>query len=147
MKVRIKKLESTAVIPVYAKAGDAGLDLTATSKSFDTFGNVVFGTGLSIEIPRGYVGLLFPRSSISKYGIVMSNSVGVIDSGYRGELMVKYKPTPHYKDRIAEVPFEYDLGDKVAQLVIMPIPIIELEEVGELTTSERGTGGFGSTGA
>jgi dUTP pyrophosphatase len=147
MKVRIKKIVSSAVVPQYAKAGDAGLDLVATSKGEDEFGNMVYGTGLSIEIPRGYAGFLFPRSSISKYGLVLSNSIGLIDSGYRGELIVKFKPTPHYSGRKPEFPFEYEVGEKVAQLVLMPVPIIELEELleGELSATDRGTGGFGST--
>lgn len=80
MKVRIKKLSEKAVIPSYSTAGDAGLDLTATSKEFDEHGNVVYGTSLAIEIPYGYVGLLFPRSSNAKYDLLNTNSVGVIDS-------------------------------------------------------------------
>src|SRR5690606_10497369 len=91
MKVKIKRLHPQAVIPSYAKPGDAGMDLTATSKSYDENGNVVYGTGLAFEIPEGYVGLLFPRSSNSKTDLILSNSVGVLDSGYRGEVMFKFK--------------------------------------------------------
>ena len=91
MKVRIKKLHENAVIPSYAKPGDAGLDLTATSKSYDRHHNVVYGTGLAFEIPEGYVGLLFPRSSNFRYNVLLTNSVGVLDSGYRGEVMFKYR--------------------------------------------------------
>lgn len=80
MKVKIKKLSPNAVIPQYAKQGDAGLDLTATSKEYDEHGNVVYGTSLAIEIPPGYVGLLFPRSSNAKYDLLNTNAVGVIDS-------------------------------------------------------------------
>ena len=76
MIVKIKKLNPSAVIPKYAKEGDAGLDLIATSKSFDELGNIVYGFGLAIEIPLGHVGLLFPRSSISKYTLSLTNSVG-----------------------------------------------------------------------
>ena len=94
MKVKIKRLSDKAVIPTYAKDGDAGMDLVATSKSYDENGNVVFGTSLAFEIPKGYVGLLFPRSRNAKMDLLLSNSVGVIDSGYRGEVMMKYKKMP-----------------------------------------------------
>lgn len=80
MKVKIKKLNENAVIPQYAKPGDAGMDLTATSKYFDEYGNICYGTGLAFEIPQGYVGLVFPRSSCSKQQLVLANAVGVIDS-------------------------------------------------------------------
>ncbi len=91
MKVKIKKLHKNAIIPQYAKSGDAGMDLVATSKSYDKHGNVVYGTGLAFEIPKGFVGLLFPRSSNAKKDLLLSNSVGVLDSGYRGEVMFKFK--------------------------------------------------------
>ena len=80
MKVKIKKLCENAVIPSYAKPGDAGMDLVATSRMFDKYGNVEYGTGLAMEIPEGYVGLIFPRSSISKKDLALTNAVGVIDS-------------------------------------------------------------------
>ena len=80
MKVKIKKLNENAVIPSYSKQGDAGMDLVATSKIFDKYGNVEYGTGLAMEIPEGYVGLIFPRSSICKQDLSLSNAVGVIDS-------------------------------------------------------------------
>lgn len=80
LKVKIKKLNENAVIPAYSQYGDAGMDLTATSKSHDDNGNTCYGTGLSFEIPDGYVGLLFPRSSNAKKDLLLSNSVGVIDS-------------------------------------------------------------------
>ena len=89
MKVKIKKLVENAVIPKYAKPGDAGMDLTAISKVYDEFGNTVYGTGLSIEIPENHVGLLFPRSSIANNVKVLTNSVGVLDSGYRCEIIFK----------------------------------------------------------
>jgi len=148
MKVKIKKLKEEAVIPQYAKEGDAGLDLIATSKEFDNIGNIVYGTGLSIEIPIGYVGLLFPRSSISKYTLSLTNSVGVIDSGYRGEIMCKLKPTAHFTtDTDSTISYDpYQIGDKVCQLIIIPYPSIEFEEVTELSDSARGAGGYGSTG-
>lgn len=137
IELKIKKLHNEAVIPQYAKAGDAGMDLTATEKSYDANGNTVYNLGIALEIPEGFVGLIFPRSSNSKQDLLLSNSVGVIDSGYRGELMVKYK-------RIGLT--EYDEGDRVAQLVIVELPKVTVIEVQELSSSERGEGGFGSTG-
>jgi dUTP pyrophosphatase len=139
MKVRIKKLDPNSVIPSYANAGDAGLDLTAVSKTVDNSGNIVYGTGLAFEIPQGYVGLVFPRSSNAKKDLWLTNSVGVIDSGYRGEVMFKYRPVS-FKER------EYMVGERVGQLIIMPYPYIEFEEADELSESERSTGGYGSSG-
>lgn len=80
LNIRVKKLNENAVIPSYAKPGDAGLDLTATSRSIDSYGNFIYGTGLAFEIPEGYVGLLFPRSSVCKTDSILSNCVGVVDS-------------------------------------------------------------------
>ena len=169
IKVRIKKLHENAVIPQYAKAGDAGLDLTAVQRHFDIYGNAVYHTGLAVEIPEGYVGLLFPRSSVSKVNLSLCNSVGVIDSNYRGEIIVKFKPTLIYEvyddSEFEEDKFEhwdgivvptrefgemshqnYEVGERIAQLIIMPYPKVEFEEVEELTQTERGDGGFGSSG-
>ena len=162
MKVKIKRLIPQAIIPKYAKDGDAGLDLVATSYKFEKPGNFVYGTGLAIEIPKGYVGLIYPRSSISKTSLQLTNSVGVIDSGYRGEITFKFtSDTEYYIDIIDNLPkihgeYEdykegdllpiYKVGDKISQLIIMPYPNIELTEVEELSTTERGTGGYGSTG-
>ena len=154
LKVKIKKLHHDAVIPRYAKPGDAGLDLTAVSRTFDEDGNVVYGTGLAFEIPEGYVGLVFPRSSLSKKDIALSNAVGVIDSGYRGEVTAKFKPTNYfncYEDcgRIVECPHYgsiYGIGERIAQMIILPYPHIEFEEVEELSQTERADGGYGSTG-
>lgn len=141
MQVKVKKLNENAVIPSYAHSSDAGLDLTATSIHHD-YECVIFGTGLAFEIPDGYVGLLFPRSSNRKTDLYLTNSIGVIDSGYRGEVMLSYK------DRdFSEVPLDYyEIGDKVGQLIIIPYPKIELIEAKELSISDRGEGGFGSTG-
>ena len=93
MKIKIKKLHNDAVIPQYAKPGDAGMDLTAVDVSAD-LGYLTYKTGIAIQIPEGHVGLLFPRSSIYKTGQTLSNCVGVIDSGYRGEIMMKFTPSP-----------------------------------------------------
>lgn len=142
MKIKIKKLHPDAVIPTYAKPGDAGMDLTAISEeSIDNNGifYTEYGTGIAVEIPKGYVGLIFPRSSIYKTGLVLSNSVGVIDSGYRGEIKFKFYDNLQMYDN------PYRIGARIGQLIIIPYPEIEFEEVQELETSERGTGGFGST--
>ena len=138
MKVKIKKLHPDAVIPKYAKDGDAGMDLTAVDVVADG-GTLTYKTGLAVEIPRWHVGLLFPRSSVYKTGQSLTNCVGVIDSGYRGELMLKYTLSPYQR--------EYEIGDRVGQLIIMPYPKVEFEEVKELSDTERGDGGYGSTGA
>ena len=139
MKVKVMKLDAGATIPKYAKPGDAGMDLYAVSQKFDDHGNYVFGTGLAMEIPEGHVGLIFPRSSISKTAHSLRNAVGVIDSGYRGEIMMKFDINTHNSP-------VYNVGDRIAQIIIMPYPQIEFEEVFELADSERGSGGFGSTG-
>lgn len=170
MKVKIKKLSENAVIPSYAKNGDAGLDLTATSRVYDEFGNVSYGTGLAFEIPKGYLGLLFPRSSNCKKDLILSNSVGILDNSYRGEVSFKFKPSPVFYDD-AEAPegklgvdslvFDtivfptaenfiptqvYEIGDRIGQLLIIPYPEIEFVESDELSETERGEGGYGSTG-
>lgn len=139
IELKIKKLHSEAVIPQYAKPGDAGLDLVAISEEWNEDNTMVtYGTGLAIEIPEGHVGLIFPRSSISKTTLNLSNSVGVIDSGYRGPIMFKF--------RYLENGDVYEVGDRIGQLVIMEIPKVNIIEVQELSSTERGEGGFGSTG-
>jgi len=140
MKVRIKKLNENAVIPTYAKDGDAGMDLVATRIISNTTFDVSYGTDLAMEIPNGFVGLVFPRSSIRKYELTLSNSVGVIDSGYRGELQATFRK---HKGVASTT---YAVGDRVAQIMIIPYPPIEFDEVAELSDTERGDGGFGSTG-
>lgn len=140
MIVNIKKLNESAVIPQYAHSTDAGLDLVAISVEVDDDGNLVYGTGLAFEIPVGYVGLVFPRSSVSSRSLVMANCVGVIDSGYRGEVTAKFKPIGQYLHN------PYQIGERVAQLVIIPYPHVEFQEVDSLSESDRGTGGYGSTG-
>lgn len=149
MKVKIKKVHPNSVIPKYAKAGDAGLDLTATSKWYDEHGNVCYGTGLAFEIPEGYVGMVFPRSSCTKKSILLGNAVGIIDSGYRGEVSFKFKPSLVLTSGIncnKITPDDYNIGDRVGQIIIMPYPQIEFVEVDELSETERGTGGYGSSG-
>lgn len=147
MQVKIKKLHEGAKVPSYSKEGDAGLDFTAVEISRDNVGNITYHTGLAVEIPQGYVGLLFPRSSISKKQQFLTNCVGVIDSGYRGEIMAKFKPVMGTYDTILDLfeSNEYQVGDRIVQMIILPYPQIEFEEVEELSSSERGHGGFGST--
>jgi dUTP pyrophosphatase len=153
MEVKIKKINANAVIPSYAKAGDAGMDLVATSIISDTPEQITYGMGIALEIPEGFVGLIFPRSSVRKTGLDLSNSVGVIDSGYRGELQATfnkvfggdrfYDETKNTQDTSNDF---YKIGDRIAQIMIIPYPPIEFMEVDELSNSERGEGGFGSTG-
>ena len=142
VKVSIKKLSPDAVIPTYSKEGDAGMDLTAVSKEI-TDDYISYKTGLSFEIPKGYVGLLFPRSSNSKKDLLLTNSVGVIDSGYRGEVELRFKTIPNGK---LENISTYNVGDRVGQIMILPYPKIQFVETDKLSESERGDGGFGSTG-
>ena len=145
MKVNVKKLDSNAVVPTYAKHGDAGMDLTAISKNYDEHGNVCYSTGLAFDIPNGFVGLLFPRSSNTKKDLILGNSVGVIDSGYRGEVVFKFRELLPSERDIEFGAREYEIGDRIGQIVIMPVPQIEFNVVDELSTSDRGVGGFGST--
>jgi dUTP pyrophosphatase len=140
MKINIKKINPNAVTPTYAKVGDAGMDLVATKIISNGTFDVTYGTGLAMEIPEGFVGLVFPRSSIRNTELTLSNSVGVIDSGYRGEIQATFKKT-NGLDSIA-----YRVGDRICQIMIIPHPTIEFEEVNELNNTERGEGGFGSTG-
>lgn len=165
MKIKIKKLVASAVIPSYATDGSAGMDLTATSKWIDNEGNTCYGVGLAFEIPKGYVGLLFPRSSNAKKDLLLSNSVGVLDSDYRGEVTFKFKPTYSI---VNPIPFlwqryicrkkivnidctplhgnEYEVGDRIGQIIIVKHPTIEFVESEELSETIRGNGGYGSTG-
>jgi len=156
MLLRIKKLVPGAVMPKKAHESDAGYDLTAVSRKVDEDGTIVYGTGLAMEIEVGYVGLVFPRSSIANKDIVLSNCVGVIDSGYRGEVMAKFKPSLSFAEfpglpESVHVHMRYEdsykIGDRIAQLVIMKLPDVQMMEVEELGKSERGTGGYGSSGA
>lgn len=140
MKIKIKKINPFAIAPTKAHATDAGFDLYATSKTYDNDNNVVYGCGLAFEIPKGYMGLIFPRSSNAKKSLLLSNSVGVIDAGYRGEVTAKFKRLYPISQN------EYAIGERFAQLIVMPIPTVEFEEAEELSESERGVGGYGSSG-
>ncbi|NPE26432.1 DUF1653 domain-containing protein [Methanococcoides sp. SA1] len=137
IKVKIKRLNDRAVIPKYAYCGDACLDVVAVSKEVrDNY--VEYGTGLAFELPAGYFMLLLPRSSATKSDLILGNSVGVLDSGYRGELVVRFNAIG-LKDY-------YEVGDRIAQIMILPYPRLEFEEVGILSESDRGEGRFGSSG-
>ena len=140
MKVKIKKVHTDAVKPKYAKESDAGMDLVATSIIENTSFQITYGLGIAMEIPDGMVGLVFPRSSIRNTELILSNSVGVIDAGYRGELQATFNKL-NGLDSIA-----YNVGDRIAQIIIVPHPIVQIVEVDELSESKRGIGGFGSTG-
>lgn len=164
VRVRMKKLDPKAVIPSYAKPGDAGMDLTSTSRTIVSSYKedyIEYGTGLAVEIPEGFVGLVFPRSSVSKKELYLANAVGVIDSGYRGEIKLRFKPELFHdgptKEEEDVVHYDlhdgtetylnvYAVGDKVGQLIIMPYPTVLVEEVEEISETDRGAGGFGSTG-
>lgn len=136
MNVKIKRLNDKAILPTKAHATDAGCDLYATSCHYDN-GLIIYGTGIAVEIPEGYVGLVFPRSSIANTHLTLSNSVGVIDSGYRGEIMAKFRKGGTRG---------YHVGERIAQLIIIPYPEVTFEEVDELSNSDRGEGGYGSSG-
>lgn len=144
MEVKFKKLSDKAVLPTKAHKTDAGLDLTCTGieSEVNECGQfiLVYHTGLAMEIPDGYVGLIYPRSSICKKSIMQTNSVSVIDSGYRGEVLVKYRNTSG-----DSIPALYNIGEKIAQLIIMPYPEIEPIFAEDLSESDRGTDGYGSS--
>lgn len=142
MKVKFKKLVASAVSPSQSNPGDAGYDLTATAVTYPSVSNGVYievCTGICLEIPKGYVGLLFPRSSISKTKHFLRNSVGVIDSGYRGEIKLRFS--------VDDSNTCYKVGDRVGQIVFVRLPKVELIESVDLSNSARNEGGFGSSGS
>jgi dUTP pyrophosphatase len=118
------------------------MDLVATSIISETDTQITYGIGLALEIPDGFVGLVFPRSSIRKTRLQLSNSVGVIDSGYRGELQATFNKI----NNNSQSENDYKVGDRIAQIMIIPYPKVIFREVEELSNTERGDGGFGSTG-
>ena len=140
LTVKVKKLEPNAVIPSYSKIGDAGMDLTITTIKENTSFSVSYGFGIAMEIPNGYVGLVFPRSSVRNQDLILSNCVGVIDSGYRGEIQATFKKTNGLDS------LKYNVGERGAQIIILPYPQVTMVESNELSDTERGAGGFGSTG-
>jgi dUTP pyrophosphatase len=157
MIIKVKKTNSTIPTPKYAIEGDAGLDLTAVEVLKSDYKSVIYNTGLAFEIRDGYIGFIYPRSSVRKYDLIMANSVGVVDSNYRGTVQVSFKRTV-----IGSIKYilncillfigfgfnlkEYELGDRICQLIILPYPQIKLKVVEELTETKRGESGHGSTG-
>ena len=143
MKVKIKKLNENAIIPTYGTEYSAGADLYAlldSSVEIAPHETTFIHTGISVEIPEGYCGLIFARSSMgAKRGLAPANKVGVIDADYRGEIMVALH---NHGEKTATV----EPGERVAQLAIVPFLKAEFEENDELSNTERGVGGFGSTG-
>ena len=136
MKIKIKKVYSDAILPTKANETDAGFDCYAYSCS-KTDNYLEYNLGFQIEIPETFFGLLVARSSITNYDLMVKNSVGIIDSGYRGDVKLRTKT---FGENI------YKLGDRVCQLIILPLPKIELEEVDTLDDNNDRKGGFGSTG-
>ncbi len=142
MELRTRLLEPGALLPSRANEGDAGLDLRAAEPAVLGPGErASIGTGVAVEIPPGHAGLVLPRSGLAlRHGISMVNAPGLVDSGYRGELRVLLLNT----DR--ENAFEIEPGDRIAQLLVVPFASLAAVEVAELSTSERGKRGFGSSG-
>lgn len=139
-KTKVVRLTENAVLPKKAHKSDAGYDLTAISKKFNPMDNVMeYGTGLAIQIPEGHVGLLFSRSSVYKTGLSLANAVGVLDHGFSGEVKFMFKVYGNNTN-------QYNIGNRVGQLVIVPLLTTGIEEVDKLGDSSRGEGGFGSTG-
>jgi len=143
VEVKFKKLDEKAVMPKKAHSTDAGMDMVAISRT-ETDQYVSYDTGIAMAIPEGYMGLLFPRSSISKKDLVLANSVGILDSSYRGSISFRFKTLNENSDSLVRL--AYEKGDRIGQLVIMPFPDIELVEAKELDETERNGGGYGSTG-
>lgn len=141
VRVKVKKLHERSVLPTYAHEGDGCMDITAVSINIveeATFGYVEYGTGLAFGIPSGYVMEIYPRSSISNTGLILVNSPCQIDSGFKGEVMVRFKWVKGTK--------RYDIGDRIAQIKVVPYPKIEWIETEDIGNSDRGDGAFGSTG-
>ena len=139
--IEVMKLHHDAVIPVTANPTDAGYDLTAIADAIiPTLGRSVVGTGIAVAIPSGHVGLIWPRSglAVKSGGNVLA---GVIDSGYRGEVKVALHHTDYETDVVIRK------GDRIAQLLVQPVVTLPMVEVGQLSDSDRGENGFGSTGA
>jgi dUTP pyrophosphatase len=143
MEISIQRLHPDALLPTYATAGDAGCDLVAVESVTlaPGGGRALVPTGFALAIPEGFGGFVLPRSGLAvKHGITLSNAPGLIDSGYRGEVkvaLVNLDPVESY---------EVHAGDRIAQLVILAVPTVRYAEVEALPESERGGGGFGSSG-
>lgn len=163
MEIKYKKLNESAKEPYKKYEIDAGFDLYATSIN-KTNKYIEYGTGLAFEIPEGYVGLLFPRSSVTEEDLMLKNAVGVVDATYRGEIRFRYIYSIHdaFENRVIYNNYttdnyidilmpnrhidKYEIGDRCGQIIFMEIPKIKLKQVSELTETERGTGGYGTSG-
>lgn len=152
-KMKVKKLDPEAVLPTRATEGDVGYDVVAlddgTWAPDATY--IEYKTGLAIEVPVGFHTELFPRSSVSKYDLILANSIGLVDNGYRGELRFRFKYIPRFEVNEQQLqqrpPILYKKGDKIGQIVVRTsITTFQVEEVEELSDTARGAGGFGSTG-
>lgn len=140
INVKIKKLVPEATIPTYAHITDAGCDMVAISM-LETEKYVQYGTGIALELPENWYAEIFSRSSISKYDLILANSVGVIDNSYRGEILFRFKKSDGWnRDNF------YKVGDKIGQLILKQRPLINFIEIDKLSETERGTGSYGSTG-
>ena len=142
MKIKLKKLNENATVPTYGTEYSAGADLynLDTPVSIAPHATVLIHTGIAVEIPEGYCGLIFARSGLAtKRGLAPANKVGVIDADYRGEIMVALH-------NHSEIEATVDAGERVAQLAIVPFLKVEFDECDELSDTVRGEGGFGSTG-
>jgi len=147
--VKVKLVDPYATLPKYAKPGDACVDLKAVKgpvyryvEYSSSIEYLEYDTGIAVEIPAGWKALIYPRSSISGTCLMLANSVGVIDSGYRDTIKVRFRVVGQLDPQRI-----YNAGDRVCQMEIVPVPVIYFEEAKELSESERGKGGFGSTGA
>lgn len=145
MPVKFKRLHPLAVLPKYSRFGDAGMDLTAVEMKRVIEGGVVFfeyGFGIAVEIPYGFEGQIRPRSSISDTDLLLTNSPGTIDAGYRGEIRARFKLIPSSSAVNYRI---YEVGERIAQMIISPIERVSPVWAEELSASERGYGGYGST--
>lgn len=139
LDVKFKKLYDDAILPYYATEDAVGLDCTAYSKQWDeNNGCWIYGLGFAVELPKGYAGFVFPRSSIYKNNLSLCNAVGIVDPDYRGEVSVRF-----YEAGFAN---EYKINERCCQLVIMPYPRINIIESDSLSETKRGANGYGSTG-
>lgn len=167
LRVLVKLGEKFSFLPKRGKSGDAGYDLTASSVVKETIDEIWYSCNISTAIPKDHVGLVFPRSSLSKYDLILCNHVPVFDSGYRGDYQLRFRKIHRAlhiasisvcminsiinkkQCKIKDIPLKhkvYEVGDRIAQLIILPYPEVEYVPVEELPDSERGKGGFGSTG-
>ncbi len=153
MKLKVKRMHKDSVMPTKAHDSDSGFDITAVSVKH-TGEHIEYGTGLSVGIPEGYDVKIFPRGSISKTDLLLCNSVGVVDQNYTGEMTCRFKVIPQVttdqdgnyiiKNKIPRI---YQVGDKIAQIVLQKREQVELEEVGHLEETDRGSKAYGSTEA